>query len=140
MIRTTNEMHICTYTCISLFYIGLDKERLTISPPIELDTIIIPIVVIPSCLLILVILIIMIICCKKSRKSVPKSPSESVSMLRCTVTFLIQCVSYTIKFKTPFLRPILFSEIMLTYGFLFITFYYICHQNGGRSAGFRFLA
>ena len=33
--------------------------------------------------------------------------------------------------------PILFSEIMLMYGFLFV---YIYHQNGGYSAGFRFLA
>ena len=34
--------------------------------------------------------------------------------------------------------PILFSEIMLTYGYLFITLYNMS-RNGGRSVGFCFL-
>ena len=87
---------VCIYTCISLiyFYLGLHIER---PKSIGLETIIIPIVVIPCCLIvILVMLIIMIIYCKKkSRKSVPKSPSESVSIIRYTVTFLIKCLAYT---------------------------------------------
>ena len=40
--------------------------------------------------------------------------------------------------------PILFSEIMLTYGFLFVVLYIYIYiylsKNGGRAASFRFLA